>query len=78
MSMAPPTKTKPGMAATASRFAHPILFALVPIAAVLGTNIEMTHPAEAIRPAAAAAVTAALLVVGMRLYLRDWGKAPAS
>lgn len=55
--------------------AHPILFAVFPVVTLLGSNIEMTRPAEAVRPALVAAGVAALLVFGARLLWGNWGKA---
>ena len=56
--------------------AHPLLFAAFPVVALLGANIEMTHPSEAVRPVLAVGGAAMLSMLGLRVLLGgDWMKA---
>ena len=56
--------------------AHPVLFAALPVVALLGANIEMIHPSQAVRPALAVAGAAVLLMLGLRWLMGgDWSKA---
>ena len=56
--------------------AHPFLLAVFPVVALLGANIEMTRPSEAVRPILAVAGAAMLLILGLLALMRgDWGKA---
>ncbi|GMR10063.1 MAG: hypothetical protein BMS9Abin28_0884 [Anaerolineae bacterium] len=53
---------------------HPVLFALFPVVALLGRNIEMIRPAEAIRPTVLIVGAVMLIVLFARVGLKDWGK----
>jgi hypothetical protein len=69
------SKPKAGTTVLLATFAHPILFAAFPVITLLGANIEMTRPEQAFRPALLVVGATMLVVVAVRLWLGDWGKA---
>jgi hypothetical protein len=53
----------------------PILFAVYPVAALLGANIEATPASAALRPLAVSVFGALLLLLVLKLLLRSWQRA---